>query len=132
MWKNMALKIGRLALPILSLAILVTAAPATGLAASAKENFNWYCVQCHGSDGGGDGVNSTVKQLPVGPMNLAKPKEMKKFSNEQVIRTLTKGGPANQLESLMPPWGNTLSKAEIKALMKYVRSLCKGAECRRE
>lgn len=108
--------------------VLMFIAPASGLAASAKENFEWYCVQCHGSDGTGKGINS-VKELPVGPMDLSNPKEMKKFTGEQIIKTLTHGGPVNTLDSLMPPWGNRLAKDEIKALMQYVRSLCKGSDC---
>lgn len=112
--------------------LLASTVPVASQAATAEENFQWYCVQCHGKDGSGDGVNSTVKELPVGPMNLSEPKEMKKFSNDQIIKTLTEGGPANQLESLMPPWGNRLTADEIKKLMGFVRSLCKGAECPKE
>lgn len=98
-------------------------------AATAKENFEWYCLQCHGPEGAGDGINSEVEELPVGPMALSKGKEMKKFSNDQIIKTLTHGGPANTLESLMPPWGNTFTADEIEELMLHVRSLCKDAEC---
>ena len=101
------------------------------LAASAEENFKWYCVQCHGPKGAGDGINSEVEELPTGPMALSKSKEMKKFTNEQIIKTLTKGGPANTLDSLMPPWGNTFTADEIKELMLYVRSLCADADCPR-
>lgn len=97
-------------------------------ASSAKQNFEWYCAQCHGLGGGGDGINS-VPELPVGPMNLTNPEEIKKFSDEQIIKTVTHGGPTNTLDSLMPPWGNTLTAAEIKALMRYVRTLCRGADC---
>lgn len=98
-------------------------------AARAQDNFEWYCVQCHGPEGAGDGINSEVDELPVGPMALSKGKEMKKFSNDQIIKTLTHGGPANTLESLMPPWGNTFTADEIKELMLYVRSLCKDVDC---
>ena len=52
-----------------------------------------------------------------------------KFTDEQIIRTLTQGGPANTLESLMPPWGNTFTADEIEDLMNYVRALCKEADC---
>ena len=98
-------------------------------AASSAENFQWYCAQCHGDKGAGDGVNSTVKELPVGPMNLSIAKQIKKFSNADIIKTLTHGGPVNRLEPLMPPWGNRLTRNEIKDLMYYVRTLCKGADC---
>lgn len=102
--------------------------PAIALAASAKDNFEWYCAQCHGPKGAGDGINA-VKELPVGPMNLTKGKLMKKFTSDQITNTLTHGGPINTLDSLMPPWGDRLTKDEIKDLVLYVRSLCKDAEC---
>ncbi|MFQ5783395.1 MAG: c-type cytochrome [Alphaproteobacteria bacterium] len=124
----MVLKAERVIVPVL-LAGAALLAPAAGLAATAAENFQWYCAQCHGAKGGGDGVNSTVKELPVGPMNLSKAKEIKKFSNEDIINTVTHGGPVNRLESLMPPWGNRLSQDEIKALMRFVRTLCQEADC---
>ena len=127
----MQLKIERAAMrvvvPVL-LAMAVLGAPKGGFAATAEENFKWFCVQCHGPEGKGDGINS-VDELPVGPMNLSKPKNMKKFSDEDIVKTITRGGPVNSLESLMPPWGNTLTKAEIKALMKFVRTLCKDPDC---
>lgn len=109
---------------ILQLSVSLPVSAATG-----QENFEWYCVQCHGPEGAGDGINSEVDELPVGPMALSKGKEMKKFSNDQIIKTLTHGGPANTLESLMPPWGNTFTADEIKELMLYVRSLCKDVDC---
>ena len=114
------------------LGVIVTlSVPLPISAATAKENFDWYCLQCHGAEGGGDGINSEVEELPVGPMALNKGKEMKKFSNDQIIKTLTHGGPANTLESLMPPWGNTFTAREIEELMQHVRSLCKDEECPR-
>lgn len=96
---------------------------------TAKDNYEWYCAQCHGPEGKGDGINSSVDELPVGPMNFSVSKEIKKYSNDQIVQTLTHGGPVNTLDPLMPPWGNRLNKDEIKALMLYVRSLCKGADC---
>lgn len=104
------------------------ALPATA-ASTAKQNFDWYCAQCHDVDGGGDGINSKVEELPVGPMALNKAKEMEKFSDAQIIKTITHGGPVNNLESLMPTWGLRLSEQEIKELVVYVRSLCIAADC---
>lgn len=109
-------------------ATVVLAAPPAALASTAQQNFEWYCAQCHDLEGGGDGVNS-VDELPVGPMALNKAKEMVKFSDAEIVKTITHGGPVNNLESLMPTWGETLTEKEIKALMQYVRSLCKDAEC---
>ena len=114
---------------VAALVVAAALAPGVGLAAPAEDNFAWYCKQCHGPKGAGDGINSEVEELPVGPMNLSKAKEIKKFSDAEIVKTVTKGGPANTLESLMPPWGNTFTTAEIEALMKYVRSLCQDADC---
>ena len=127
----MAAKAQRIAALVL-LAGFALLASTNGLAATARDNFNWYCAQCHGSKGAGDGVNSTVKELPVGPMNLSVSKEVKKFSDADIIKTVTHGGPVNRLDSLMPPWGNRLTGKEIKELMRYVRGLCKGPECPKE
>lgn len=110
------------------LATALTAIAQTGLASTAQQNFEWYCAQCHGLDGGGEGINS-VDELPVGPMALSKAKEMIKFTDDQIVQTITQGGPVNNLESLMPTWGLTLTEKEIKELVRYVRSLCKEAEC---
>lgn len=95
----------------------------------AKAYFDWYCAQCHGSDGQGHGVNATVPELPVGPMDLTSGKEMARFPAEKIIKTLTHGGPVNSLDSLMPPWGNRLSAAELEALTRYVVSLCNKPDC---
>lgn len=109
-------------------AMMLVVIAQTAMASTAQQNFDWYCAQCHGLDGGGDGINS-VDELPVGPMALSKAKEMIKFSDEQIVKTITQGGPVNNLESLMPTWGLTLTDKEIKELVGYVRSLCKEAEC---
>lgn len=93
-------------------------------AASAKQNFEHYCGQCHGLDGKGKGVNAT-KDLPVAPRDLTDSSDLGSFTDDQITNTLTKGGVVNELSPIMPPWGNTLSKDEIKELVQFVRGLCK-------
>ncbi len=92
-------------------------------AATAKENFAHYCAQCHGMDGKGTGINAT-KELPVAPRDLTDTSDIGSFTDEQIFNTLSKGGAANDLSPIMPPWGNTMSSGEIKELVKFVRSLC--------
>lgn len=92
--------------------------------ATAEENFRHYCAQCHGTDGKGKGINATP-DLPVAPKNLTDASDLGTFTDDQIINTLTKGGPVNELSEIMPSWGNTLSEGEIKELLKYVRGLCK-------
>jgi len=112
------------------LAIVLAAlvfAPSTGSAerafkSAAKDNFKWHCAQCHGEKGNGKGPNATA-DLPVEPRDLTSKTDIPRFTDDQVTKTLTHGGPANELSSIMPPWGNTLSKKEIEDLLAFVRTL---------
>ena len=90
---------------------------------SAQENFRWYCIQCHGPKGDGKGVNNT-KKLPVSPRNLTDGKDMAQFSDEDMVRTITRGGAASDLSPIMPPWGNVFTKDEIRDLVALIRKLC--------
>jgi len=91
---------------------------------TAEQNFLWYCIQCHGPRGDGKGVNNTAK-LPVSPRNLTDGRDMAQFADEDMVRTITRGGGASDLSPIMPPWGNTLSAEEIRNLVAHVRKLCK-------
>lgn len=93
---------------------------------SAQENFRWYCIQCHGPTGDGKGVNNT-KKLPVSPRNLTDGKDMAQFSDEDMVRTITRGGGASDLSPIMPPWGNVFTKLEIRDLVALIRKMC---DCR--
>lgn len=93
-------------------------------AATAEENFRWFCAQCHGLEGRGDGINHTP-DVPVKPRNLTDPKDIGQFSDEEMVATITKGGAVNDLSAIMPPWGDRLSEAEIRDLVRFIRALCK-------
>ncbi|MED5580317.1 MAG: cytochrome c [Nitrospinota bacterium] len=88
-----------------------------------REIFNWHCSQCHGPLGNGKGINNN-KRLPVSPRDLTDGSDMSQFSNEDMVRTITKGGPSNDLSPIMPSWGNTLSKEDINNLVLFIRHLC--------
>lgn len=92
-------------------------------AATAEENYQWYCAQCHNQNGDGKGINAT-KDMPTAPRNLTNGEDLKKFTDEQIFNTITHGGPANTLSPGMPPWGDILTPDEIKELIKHVRVLC--------
>jgi len=90
----------------------------------ADENYRLYCVQCHGSQGNGRGVNRTGGGLTVSPKNHTLSKEMSKLSDENLRLGISEGGDAVQSSGLMPPWGSTLSKKAIQDLVYYLRLLC--------
>ena len=102
----------------------IAARPAEG--ASARDNYLFYCAQCHGTTGKGDGPNATP-EMPVSPRDLTSPSEMRKLTDEDIMNVIREGGSATSKSTLMPPFGATLTETEITALKDYLRKLC---ECR--
>ena len=97
-------------------------APAT--AADVEKVFKFYCAQCHGLTGKGDGPNVT-KDFPVSPRNFTSAKEMDKLSDADLKNVIMDGGPSVSKSPMMPPWGKTLSTDEVDGLVKHLRGLCK-------
>jgi len=110
---------------ITTFAIVMTLTLGKGLsfAVTAEENYKWYCSQCHGLTGKGDGINVT-KDMAVTPRNHSDPKEMSKLSDVDITNAITEGGPANSKSPLMPPFGKTMTAQEIKDMVVYIRKLC--------
>jgi len=86
-------------------------------------NYQFVCAQCHGEFGNATGPNAS-KKFEVLPADLTDGQYMAKFTDDQIFRTLTYGGPANNLSTLMPPWGNRLMPEERWELVRYIRVLC--------
>jgi len=95
-----------------------------GFGASPVENYKWYCAQCHGLNGKVDGPNAT-KEQPVTPRDHTDTKWMSKLTDADIDNVIRDGGKATGKSTMMPPWGKTMTDAEIKDLVKYLRQLCK-------
>lgn len=108
---------------IFSLMMVISIGKGTSHAVSAEDNYKWYCSQCHGLTGKGDGVNVT-KDMAVTPRNHASAADMSKLSDGDLTNAIADGGPANSKSPLMPPFGKTLTADEIKDLVSYLRKLC--------
>lgn len=104
--------------------ILAVAGGGDAFAASGRENFERYCVQCHGPEGRGDGVNAT-EDLGAAPKDLTNAKELSRLTDDRIATIIAKGGARNELSPLMPPWGNTLTGEEIRDLVRVIRELCR-------
>lgn len=96
----------------------------TADAAPAELNYKFYCAQCHGTGGTGDGPNATKSQ-PVSPRNHTSAKEMSKLTDQDLINVVKGGGAATSKSTMMPPFGKTLTDDEVVALKDYMRKLCK-------
>ncbi len=88
-----------------------------------KQVFDFYCAQCHGTGGKGNGPNVT-DDFPVNPRNFTKTDEMNKLTDADIKNVILKGGPVASKSAMMPPWGKTLTTAEVDSLVKYLRELC--------
>ena len=96
---------------------------------NVEQVFKFYCAQCHGVTGKGDGPNVT-EDFPVSPRNFTNADEMNKLTNADIKNVVMDGGPSMSKSPMMPPWSKTLSEAEVDALIGHLRVLCncKGKE----
>ena len=113
-----------MALGVTALAALFTAASAGAEAVAAELNYRFYCAQCHGLEGRGDGPNATRHQ-PVEPRNFTSWAEMSILTDSEIILAIERGGAATAKSTLMPPFAETLTRAEIVELKDYIRMLCR-------
>ena len=93
------------------------------MAAETEAVFKFYCAQCHGLTGKGDGPNVT-KDFPVSPRNFTNADEMNKLTNADLKNVILDGGPSVSKSPMMPPWGKTLTEEDVDGLVKYLRVLC--------
>lgn len=103
----------RSALLALSSLVLVAGLPLPATAAGRSENFQTYCVTCHGEDG--------KAQTDEGKKKKARDMTNKKWQDSvddaRLQKSITKG------HDKMPAFGKKLSEDEIKALVKEVREI---------
>ncbi|OGS98547.1 MAG: hypothetical protein A3F73_07935 [Gallionellales bacterium RIFCSPLOWO2_12_FULL_59_22] len=103
---------------------LALGAAGSAQAADPKEVYDFYCAQCHGVKGDGKGINVT-KDFSTDPRDFTNAAEMAKRSDEDIKAVIRDGGPAISKSPLMPPWGATLTAAEVDGQLAYIRKLCK-------
>ncbi len=111
------------AMAFASLGMLVPSAQAESAYPKAEQNYNTYCVQCHGSARDGKGINA--KHMTVQPRDHADGKAMGDLPDAEIFKAIKEGGPAVNKSVLMPVWGGVLSDAEIQEMVLYLREVCK-------
>lgn len=85
-----------------------------------------HCAACHGATGDGDGPNA--RHLPVRPTRHASAEYMARRSDDALHDAIAAGGRAMGRSARMPAFGETLSHAEIRALVGHLRALCRCAQ----
>lgn len=79
-----------------------------------------YCARCHNQDSTPERV-SNYDNLQVKPHPFTEGDTLNKMSDADLTAIISHGGPALNKSPLMPPYGYTLSKSEIQALIAYIR-----------
>jgi len=88
-----------------------------------RKIYQWYCAQCHGIKGKGDGINA--KFLTVPPRNHTKAEYLETRTDKQLFEAIKFGGLSVGRAPCMPAWGHTIDEKTIHQLVLYIRELCK-------
>jgi mono/diheme cytochrome c family protein len=81
-----------------------------------------YCDRCHNPESAPERV-SNYDNLEVKPHPFTEGETLNKMSDADLLAIISHGGPGLNKSPLMPAYGYTLSKAELQALMAYIRAV---------
>ena len=81
-----------------------------------------YCSRCHDPESSPERV-SNYDNLEVKPHPFTEGNMLNKMSDADLTSIILHGGPALNRSALMPPYGNTLSSSDVKALIAYTRAV---------
>jgi mono/diheme cytochrome c family protein len=81
-----------------------------------------YCERCHNQESTRERV-SNYDNLDVKPHAFSDGDFYNKMSDDDITALIAHGGPALNKSPEMPPYGYTLSKADIQALLAYIRAV---------
>ena len=81
-----------------------------------------YCSRCHDPESSPERV-SNYDNLEVKPHPFTEGNTLNKMSDADLTSIILHGGPALNRSALMPPYGNTLSASDVKALIAYTRAV---------
>jgi mono/diheme cytochrome c family protein len=81
-----------------------------------------YCNRCHDPESSAERV-SNYDNLSVKPHPFTEGDTLNKMSDADLTSIILHGGPALNRSALMPPYGNTLSATDVRALIAYTRAV---------
>jgi mono/diheme cytochrome c family protein len=113
----------------ISLATLISPAVAlAGDAAAGKVTFNMFCATCHGESGKGDGpvgavLNPHPRDFTKGEFKFDTDGDGKAGTDADLFNVITNGAGKYGGSQQMAAWGGSLSEAQRKDVIAYVRTL---------
>lgn len=81
-----------------------------------------YCSRCHNPESTPERV-SNFDNLEVKPHPFTEGETLNRISDADMLAIISHGGPALNKSPIMPPYGYTLNKAEMQALIAYIRTI---------
>jgi mono/diheme cytochrome c family protein len=81
-----------------------------------------HCSRCHDPESSPERV-SNFENLAIKPHPFTEGNTLNKMSDADLTSIIMHGGPALSRSALMPPYGNTLSAADVRALIAYIRAV---------
>ena len=106
----------------LALTVVLAASVSAADTAAAKQNYDTFCVKCHGPGGKGDGPAAAT--LSTSPRNFTDCAAMGKISDDTMFNVIKNGGAANGLSKDMQAWSAGFEDTEIHDLVAYIRTFC--------
>ena len=91
--------------------------------AAAKQNYDSFCMKCHGAEGKGDGPAAST--LATSPRNFTDCAKMGAISDDTLFNVIKNGGGSVGLSKDMQAWSSGFEDSEIHDLVAYVRTFCK-------
>jgi mono/diheme cytochrome c family protein len=87
-----------------------------------RDTYQFYCAQCHGTEGHGNGINAP--HLTVPPRDHTKADYLETRTDEHLFTAIQQGGRAVGRAPCMPSWKHTLDENTMYSLVSYIRELC--------
>jgi mono/diheme cytochrome c family protein len=81
-----------------------------------------FCIRCHDPESTTERV-SNMDNLDPKPHPFAEGDTLNKMSDADLVAIISRGGNALNKSASMPPFGYTLSKSDIQALVSYIRAV---------
>src|SRR6266487_867659 len=105
-----------------SVVVLFTLAAQAPADSDGAALYQAWCSKCHGADGRGRAAATT--RLAVPPADLQECKASTAETEQRWIGIVTQGRAAFGLSLDMPAFGEAGTQAQIRAVVRYARSLC--------
>ncbi len=81
-----------------------------------------YCARCHDPESTPERV-SNMDNLAAKPHAFSDGETLNRISDADLVSIITHGGAALNKSAEMPPYGYTLGKGDIQALVAYIRAI---------